>query len=198
MKENTAHEDAKRYAVKTRTVESRGYASMVRGQFGPYGDMAVEDVRRMLRHRSGTAFEALYAYDLTDGKRLGSFTGAKTRQSVEPTPKLAGRISSAASAGHDVAMLHNHPGSSIPSAADVLSIKRTGARFGVIACHDGSLYVYEIVGEPAPGYRIWYDETHDSIRDLYDARAKRGEDAAFAAIEQLMGVRYVHLQARSR
>ncbi len=198
VKENTAREDAKRYAVKTRTVESRGYASMVRGQFGPCGDMAVEDVRRMLRHRSGTAFEDLYAYDLTDGKRLGSFTGAKTRQSVEPTPKLAGRISSAASAGHDVAMLHNHPGSSIPSAADVLSIKRTGARFGVIACHDGSLYVYEIVGEPAPGYRIWYDETHDSIRDLYDARAKRGEDAAFAAIEQLLGVRYVHLQARSR
>ena len=198
VKENTAREDAKRYAVKMRTVESRGYASMVGKRFGSCGDMAVEDARRMLRHRSGTAYEDLYAYDLTTGERLGSVTNSKVRQGVEPTPKMAKRVSEAVGGGHEVAMLHNHPASSIPSAADVLSVKRTGAKFGVVACHDGSLYLYEIVGDPAPGYRVWYDEKHDSVRDVYDSRVNRGEEAALAAIEQLLGVRYVHLQARSR
>lgn len=198
VKENAAREDARRYAVKTRTVESKGYASMVRRQFGACGAIAVEDARRMLGHRAGTAYEDLYAYNLTTGERLGSVTNSRKRQEVEPSKKMIRRISDAVSAGHEVAMMHNHPGSSIPSAADVLSIKRTGAKFGAIACHDGSLYVYEIIGDPAPGYRIWYDETHDSIRDLYDARSRRGEEAAFAAIEQLLGVRYVHLQTRSR
>ena len=198
LKENTAREDAKRYAVKMRTVESKGYASMVRERFGACGDMAVEDSRRMLRHRSGTAYEDLYAYDLTDGRRLGSVTNSKVRQGVEPTPKMTKRVSEAVGSGHEVAMLHNHPASSIPSAADVLSVKRTGARFGVVACHDGSLYVYEIVGDPAPGYRVWYDEKHDSVRAVYDSRVNGGEEAALSAIEQLLGVRYVHLQARSR
>ena len=198
VRENTARDDARRYAVKTQTVESRCYASMVRERFGPCGDMAVEDARRMLRHRAGTAFEDLYAYDLTDGKRLGSVTGAKTRQSVDPSPKLAGRISSAVSAGHEVAMLHNHPGSYVPSAADVLALKRTGARFGVVACHDGSLYVYEIVGEPAPGYRIWYDGSNDSIKDAYELRLRSGEERALRGIESVLGVRIVHLQTRSR
>ena len=106
-------------------------------------------------------------------------------------------------AGHAVATLHNHPGSSIPSAADVLSIKRTGAKFGAIACHDGSLYVYEVVGEPAPGYKIWYDKDHDSIVDAFDLRmagtkkSASDERRALDGIEMVFGVRIVHLQASS-
>ena len=197
-RENTAREDARRYRVDTRTVGSRGYASMVRGQFPGVEETALADARRMLSHRAGTAFEDLYAYDLTDGKRLGSVTTSRERQQVEFSPKLAGSVSEAVSAGHEVVTLHNHPGSSIPSAADVLSLVRSGAARGVVACHDGSLYVYEVVGEPAPGHRIWYDGAHDSIRDAYRLRIPDGEERALRGIESVLGVRIVHLQARSR
>lgn len=197
-RENTAREDARRYRVDTRAVGSRGYASMVRGQFPGVEEAAVEDARRMLSHRAGTAFEDLYAYDLTDGRRLGSVTTSRERQKVEFSPKLAAAVAEAVSAGHEVVTLHNHPGSSIPSAADVLSLTRSGAARGVIACHDGSLYVYEVVGEPAPGYRVWYDGAHDSIRDAYRLRISDGEERALRGIESVLGVRIVHLQTRSR
>lgn len=197
VKENLAREDARRYRVDQRKVASKGYASIVRKQFGTCGELAVADARRMLSHRAGTAYEDLYAYDLTDGKRLGSVTGSKVRQSVEPTAKLSASISSAVAAGHEVAMLHNHPGSSIPSAADVLALQRTGAMRGVIACHDGSLYLYEITGSPAAGYRIWYDANNDSIRDAYQLRIDDGEEKALDGIESVFGVKIVHLQARA-
>lgn len=47
---------------------------------------------------------------------------------------------------------HNHPGSSAPSASDINSLRKNGASFGVIACHDGSLLRFEQVKEPIGGY----------------------------------------------
>lgn len=197
-RENTACEDARRYRIDTRAVGSRGYASMVRGQLPGVEEAAVADARRMLSHRAGTVFEDLCAYDLTDGRRLGSVTTSRERQKVEFSPRLAAAVTEAVSAGHEVVMLHNHPGSSIPSAAGVLSLTPSGAARGVIACHDGGLYVYEVVGEPAPGYRVWYDGAHDSIRDAYRMRISDGEERALRGIESVLGVRIVHLQTRSR
>lgn len=59
--------------------------------------------------------------------------------------KMKRRVKDAIDSGAEVAMLHNHPGSSIPSAADIVSLRTSGASFGVIACHDGSLYRYSLV-----------------------------------------------------
>lgn len=191
LAENTARQDRRDYRVNARRVGSRGYAAMVRGVFGSCGDVALDDARRMLAHRAGTAGEDLYAYDLTVGRRLDSVTSSKSRQSVVPSMRMRKRIEAAAAAGHDVATLHNHPGSHIPSAEDVRALKASGARFGVIAAHDGTVYRYEVVGEPAPSYTV------EDILRVFGSRGK-DEGRALEAVEQLIGVRIVHLTPRGR
>ena len=86
-------------------------------------------------------------------------------------------------------MLHNHPDSMSPSAADINSLITTGARRGVIACHDGSIYVYEVVSEPAPGYTI----SDSSIARMLGFRASDSEESVLKAFEECLGVRVEHL-----
>ena len=166
---------------------------MVRGVFGGCGEQALADASRMLAHRAGTACEDLYACDLTEGRRLDSVTSSKAGQSVEPSGRMWERVDAAARAGHDVATLHNHPGSSLPSAADLRAFKVSGARLGVIAAHDGTLYTYEVVYDPAPGYNLIQRE----LSDAYE-RHVGDEGKAPDAIERLFGVRIVHLAPRGR
>lgn len=191
LEENRAREDARSYRVNARRVGSRGYARMVREALGTCGELAVADARRMLAHRAGTAGEDLYAYDLTAGRRLDSVVSSKRRLGVVPSDRMKRRMGVAVVAGHDVVTLHNHPGSSIPSASDLRALKATGCRFGAIVAHDGTMYSYELVGAPKPGYTL--DEC--TLARFYDAR---DEAKSFKAIEQLLGVRIVHLAPRGR
>lgn len=187
VSENLGRFNAKTYKVNTTVVGSKAYARRLRSVFGKCGDVAVDDARRMLAHRRGTTGEDLYAYDLTTGRRLDSVVSSKEEFGVKPSARMSKRIAAAISKGHEVATMHNHPGSSIPSAADLLSIKVTGCKFGVIVAHDGSIYVYEIVGEPAPRYNL----DQDTLAFVYSRRSD-DEAKAFEAIEQLLGARIVH------
>lgn len=38
--------------------------------------------------------------------------------------------------------IHNHPGSSVPSLADLMTCVNRGYYFGLVACHDGKVYKY--------------------------------------------------------
>ena len=38
--------------------------------------------------------------------------------------------------------IHNHPGSSVPSLADLMTCVKRGYNFGLVACHDGKVYKY--------------------------------------------------------
>lgn len=187
VSENLGRYNARKYKVNTVVVGSKAYARRLRSVLGKCGDVAVDDARRMLAHRRGTTGEDLYAYDLTTGRRLDSVVSSKEQFGVTPSARMSKRIAAAISKGHEVATMHNHPGSSIPSAADILSLKATGCKFGVIAAHDGSIYVYEIVGEPAPRYNL----DQDTLSFVYSRRSD-DEAKAFEAIEQLLGVRIVH------
>ena len=187
VSENLGRFNAKTYKVNTTVVGSKAYARRLRSVFGKCGDVAVDDARRMLAHRRGTTGEDLYAYDLTTGRRLDSVVSSKEEFGVKPSARMSKRIAAAISKGNEVATMHNHPGSSIPSAADLLSIKATGCKFGVIVAHDGSIYVYEIVGEPAPRYNL----DQDTLSFVYSRRSD-DEAKAFEAIEQLLGARIVH------
>ena len=40
--------------------------------------------------------------------------------------------------------IHNHPGSSVPSLADLMACVKRGYYFGLIACHNGKIYKYSI------------------------------------------------------
>ena len=43
--------------------------------------------------------------------------------------------------------IHNHPGSSVPSIPDIRACIQRGYKKGIIACHDGKVYVYSVDSE---------------------------------------------------
>lgn len=153
------------------------------------GELLTEDMRRAVKHRSGTRGEDLYAYDATLGNRIGSVTSSKLNSAVYPTSKMKAGIKRAVASGHEVVIMHNHPGSSIPSMEDVLSVKRSGAAYGVIACHDGSIYRFSIVGEPQAGYSM----TQKEWQQAFARRLDKGESFALQSLEKLFGVRVEHI-----
>lgn len=88
-------------------------------------------------------------------------------------------------------MMYNHPCSSIPSVADVNALKATGCRLGVVVAHDGTVYTYELVGDPTSNYNLDKETLELIVADRSDDETK-----ALEAVEQLLGVRIVHLSPR--
>lgn len=183
-------DDEERRRVDMKKVSGKTYRANVRRALGAKtADTAHADIVRMLRHRSGTPFEDMYAYDMATGERLGSVVNSTTPKAVNPSEELRSAIGDSVSSGGEVAILHNHPDSMPPSAADIQSLVATGARRGVIACHDGSIYVFDTVGEPAPGYNI-DGRSVDRIMRLWGD----DENRLLRAFEDWLGVRVEHLR----
>lgn len=161
-----ARRDAERMAdVDTGKFDGKSYRKNVEKVFGK--DMAPlvhDDMRRMLGHRSGTPCEDIYAYDLDSGKRIGSTTNQGITHGANMTGELKDGMKRARTAGHRIAIAHNHPGSSATSAADIISLRDNDASFGVIVCHDGSLIKFCITGKPAGGY----DANEENVQQLID------------------------------
>lgn len=183
-------EDVERTIARLHIIDSKSYRRKVIAMSDEgFGDMLVEDMRRALHHRSGTRGEDLYAYDATLSKRISSVTNSRLNSAVYPSKKMSDGIKKAVSEGHSVVIMHNHPGSSIPSVSDILSVKRSGAAYGVIACHDGSIYRFSIVGEPVAGYNL----SQSTWQRTYARRLDRGEPFALKELEGLFGVRVEHI-----
>lgn len=126
---------------------------------------------------------------MDEGARLGSVVNSPEPKRAEPSAEMESKTAAAVEAGHEVVMVHNHPDSSCPSAADIQGLITTGAQRGVIACHDGSLYTYELVGDPAPGYTL----DDDTIRMLAQLRGSDEADL-LRGFEESLGVHVEHLR----
>lgn len=182
--------DAAQRRVDLERVRGKSCRVLVRGAVGEAAAEAIhEGIVRMLRHRSGTPYEDLYVYDMRDGSLIGSVVNARAPKRVELTEGLATSISSAVEGGAAIAIVHNHPDSMPPSAADIKSLVAHRARRGVIACHDGSLYVFWVVDEERAGYTV-RNERVDRISRLW------GDDESrlFRAFEDELGVHVEHLR----
>ncbi len=186
FKTAAARRDAERMAVvDMEKVGGKSYRKNVEKAFGKdMAPLAHEDMRRMLGHRSGTLYEDIYAYDLDAGVRIGSETSQRSTFSASIGKKLSNSIEGARDAGHRVVIMHNHPGSSMPSLEDIRSVRNSGASFGVIACHDGSIIKFSIANQPIGGYTL-DKATMDRFMGLY----KDDEKGLFAALEACLGVR---------
>lgn len=186
FKTAAARRDAERMAVVDMgKVGGKSYRKNVEKVFGKdMAPLAHEDMKRMLGHRSGTLYEDIYAYDLDAGIRIGSEVSQRSTFSASIGKKLSNSIEGARDAGHRVVIMHNHPGSSMPSLEDIRSVRNSGASFGVIACHDGSIIKFSIANQPIGGYTL-DKATMDRFRGLY----KDDEKGLFAALEACLGVR---------
>lgn len=186
-------EENKRALVDLKRIESKTCTRIYKNILGEkdIADTVVTDARRMLKHRSGSVYEDLYVYDLTTGKQIDSVTNHNERQTVRPTEKLKDKMKKAKADNHVLFELHNHPHSGIPSFSDIDGLTKSGNSFGLIACHDGNVYKYSIVGKPMPGYTL----DDERLRDSYYRRLISGksEDKIFKAMEmELGGVRIEH------
>ena len=187
-------EDAQTRAVHWDKVDSKDYTAKMAEVVGDK-DMARiihDDVKAILKKTDKTPFEELYAYDLTAGERIERVIDQRKPLEVVPTKKLKAKVQERIDAGHRVVTLHNHSGSNIPSLADIHGLKARGDEFGIVACHNGEVFTYRIVGDPAEGYIIDSSEEAGKkfLGSFMDRMIKKGFDAALQDVGDLYGVKF--------
>ena len=189
MPKNTGRFPLDTVKVDWAKVDSRSYEKGMSRLVGKrLAGIFVEKARAALKHRDGSEYEDLYALNLTTGDFV-SVLDYPTEREVIPDDDMLAAINGWVEAGQDFAMLHNHPNSRIPSMSDIRALRARGARFGVIACHDGSLYRYEIVGEPRYGNSLENDSLVDYIDNRAERKTGRIPERVYAEVEESWGVR---------
>ena len=94
----------------------------------------------ILRHRSGSNYlEDLTYIDSNTGESL-SQTNYNVPREVKPTDEMISMLQNAPE--KSIISLHNHHDNTVPSYIDVDSAK--DYKYGIILCHDGSLYKYTV------------------------------------------------------
>ncbi len=195
--------DAKALCVsKLHVAATDGYKQVVSDLFGDsLATTVYKDIYHTLKVRSGTFFESLYAYDLTTGERISFVDDCNIAHAVYPSDEMKAAVSEAVAAGHIVVTFHNHPESTIPSAADFVALAKNGARFGVIACHDGSIIKYSVADDRYNGYSEEDTKEFQHWLSLsYCKRVGKGKSEldAFRAIEMEYGVKIERIFKGSR
>lgn len=101
----------------------------------------IEEARKILKHRSGTLFEDLMYIDIRDGSFITRTDYNKPRK-VMPSRKMIDKANK--SPDYTIATIHNHPGSTAPSPGDIHALYERKNAYGVVLCHDGTIYKYSI------------------------------------------------------
>lgn len=113
-------------------------------------------VQKILKHRDGTSQEDLYLFDARTGKLESSVVDSKLDSAVESSPEMKSKL---LDKSKDFVLVHNHPKSSYPSAADLNSLyDNSNVSYGVIACHNGTLIKYT-----KPNKKIEQKEIYSAI-----------------------------------
>ena len=176
------------YAVDMSKVASKGYrAKVVDAVGGDAADGVHASIKRILTHRGGTNGEDLYAIDLATGKTVTSCVNSSVGSAVVPPAKFGKKVAAAIEDGRCVALLHNHPKSGIPSAADLRAVGDKGCSLGIIAAHDGSIYTFRKVSEPDSIYNVTQGDL-DEICGLY-----HGGKRLLRAIRERIGFEIEHI-----
>lgn len=93
----------------------------------------------MLSHRSGTKFEDLAFINVVNGKyAVNKDYDVESKANMNKQMKQLLEESEP----ETIIAIHNHPGSSVPSLADLMTCVKRGYNFGLVACHDGKVYKY--------------------------------------------------------
>lgn len=103
-----------------------------------------QESRDMLNHRTGTKFEDLSFI----GSNTGDFitrTDFNEESKVEPSKRMYKMLRE--SEPYSIIAIHNHPKSATPSIDDIGCAYERKYKYGVIACHNGSLYRYSFLGK---------------------------------------------------
>ncbi|MBQ3429187.1 MAG: hypothetical protein IJH28_05375 [Mogibacterium sp.] len=101
----------------------------------------ISEARKMLNHRSGTLYEDLMFIDTRSGKFI-TRTDFDAKRKVMPSNRMKAMLREAPE--FTIAAVHNHPGSTAPSPDDIHVLFTRRNAYGVVLCHDGTIYKYSI------------------------------------------------------
>ncbi|MDE7228841.1 MAG: hypothetical protein K2N56_00040 [Oscillospiraceae bacterium] len=91
-----------------------------------------------LIHRSGTKLEDMYWFDGKTGQII-----SKEINAIDPRIVIySDKTKSAIKSNDNIIALHTHPSSMQPSVDDFNACCRYGYRRGVVACHNGKVFIY--------------------------------------------------------
>ena len=99
--------------------------------------------KQMLSHRSGTLYEDMYWIDLNSVKVIASELTCESEEQISYSPKTIKAINT----HHNLLTIHSHPNRFPPSISDLNSNYSNSYSIGIIACHNGKIYMYS-VSEP--------------------------------------------------
>lgn len=94
--------------------------------------------KKMLLHRSGTEYEDMYWIDLKEFKIVCKITDSKYKKKILYTSAIKKIIKNS----ENLLTIHTHPDSFPPSIDDINSNYDHNYEVGIVACHDGRVYIY--------------------------------------------------------
>lgn len=138
-----------------------------------------QQVKAILNHRSGSNFEDLSFIDSVTGKFLARTDYSVKKQCV-PSKSMMAMVKKAKP--NTVIPIHNHPNSSVPSLDDINSAWKKKYKYGIIACHNGNIFKYKIVGDYNQGFVDFlldklnsciYNEDIDTVNKILESLKKQ-------------------------
>ena len=100
-----------------------------------------ENALDMLDHRSGTKYEDLA---FVDSKTEDAKINKNYDKEYTASPSKSMRKMLRDADANTIIAIHNHPGSSAPSYSDIMACKDRKYKYGLVVCHDGTIYKYSV------------------------------------------------------
>lgn len=138
--------DYKKYLIDRKYIASAEYGN----KFDGLGETKTvtrrvrAQARKMLRHRSGTWYEDLAFVD-TKSNTVMVRDDFDAKKRVNPSRKMNKMLKDADD--YTIIGIHNHPGSNVPSFDDFMAAQKRKYKYGLVACHNGTIYKYSIIGD---------------------------------------------------
>lgn len=138
--------DYKKYLVDKKYIASAEYTNKYDelGENKTVTRRVRAQARKMLRHRTGTWYEDLAYVDTKSNKTMAR-TDFNAKRRVKPSRQMNKMIKD--SEDYTIIGIHNHPGSQVPSYDDFKAAYQRRYKYGLVACHDGTIYKYTIIGD---------------------------------------------------
>lgn len=97
--------------------------------------------KEILEHRTGTKYEDIAFVDVVTGKGK-IMTNYNVERTAKPSKAMFKMLRD--STPNTIIAIHNHPGSGVPSLADINAYLQRKYYKGVVVCHNGDVYVYQV------------------------------------------------------
>lgn len=132
------------WTVNYRSIEAYAYRRKYDSMPYPRNvrDSLHKEAIEMLGERDGTNGERLVAVNARTGRRVASNYGDEAHAGWARFNDA--EEAKARSCPDGIILLHNHPNSTYPSAADIVSCCERHALGSVVACHDGDVYLIRV------------------------------------------------------